>query len=229
MLILILCCAGFFSACTSALPQAPSDEVHYLALGDSYTIGQSVSPEERWPEQFAGSLETRLSRSIVVEYRARTGWTSDELISSLRNTATDRQSYDLVSLLIGVNNQFRGYDFSRYTSDVPELIDRALEFTEGQAERVFVLSIPDYGYTAYGSRIDPQERAAIEHELNAYNSWMKTYVENRGIAFFEITDITRRGITNPELIADDGLHPSGEAYRLFAERIILNFDVEIFR
>jgi acyl-CoA thioesterase-1 len=215
--------------CTSAGGESPAGPLHYLALGDSYTIGEAVYAPNRWPTVLAGMLESEIGAPFVVEYRARTGWTTGNLLASLEATPPERDGYDLVSLLIGVNNQFRGYPFATYRSEVPQLIDLAVEYAGGNPDRVFVVSIPDYAYTTYGSYQRADDRQRISREIDEYNAWMEEYCASRGIAFFGITDITRRGIDEPELVASDGLHPSSEAYRQFADRIFAGFNTDRIR
>ncbi|AHC16138.1 SGNH/GDSL hydrolase family protein [Salinispira pacifica] len=214
------------AACSSQgelLSQADAD-ARYLALGDSYTIGESVEADRRWPAILARNLENRYPHSsISVQYRARTGWTTGNLLSSLMETPPEN-SYDAVSLLIGVNNQFQGLDFSTYRQDVPRLIALARNYSsEGN---IFVLSIPDYSYTPYGGMLSPGDRERISREIDEYNSWMEEYCRQQGIPFVNITPITRQAIDNPDLVADDGLHPSAQAYRLFAEEIIRQIDIQ---
>ena len=229
-LALLIVTALFFSACSTATgPQADTASFSYLALGDSYTIGASVDPADRWPEQLmdlaasAGSdsnTETPDRSAIAVSYVATNGWTTQSLLGSLRASPPRQARYDLVTLLIGVNNQFRGWDFGVYEQDVPELFDIALEYVGQDASRMIVVSIPDYAYTPYGERRGSSVRQAISTELDQYNNWMQTYAASRGVSYVYITDITRRGLEEPDLVADDELHPSGTAYAEFAARIL---------
>jgi acyl-CoA thioesterase-1 len=209
---------------SSSVNTAP---IHYLALGDSYTIGESVNSDERWPAQLAALIGAKAGQTVELEYRARTGWTTGELLASLSASPPQRSSYDLVSVLIGVNNQFRGYDFSIYRGEAARLVDLALEYAGGRPEALFVVSIPDYAYTPYGSRRSAADRQRISRELDAYNDWMEEYCRSRGIAYLYITDITRRGLDEPSLVARDGLHPSGEAYTLFAARAMAEVDFPV--
>ena len=213
----------FFAACQPEAmptlnpdpdPEPDTTSLRYLALGDSYTIGQSVPEEERFPVQFAdqlraGGVEIEAPRIIAV-----TGWTTANLKNGIEN-AVLVPDYDLVSLLIGVNNQYQGKSIDEYEIEFDQLLDSAIHYAGGAPEKVFVLSIPDYAYTPFGqSRPDP---AAISAELDAFNAINKSLTESRGILYFNITPISRLGLAQPELVASDNLHPSGEQYRRWVE------------
>ncbi len=188
-------------------------EITILSLGDSYTIGEGVLPDERWPVQLASALrEEGLS---VAEPRivARTGWTTGELLSAIDTAGLDLQ-YDLVSLLIGVNNQYRGLDIEEFRKEFTELLDLAGRFA---GERVVVLSIPDWGVTPFAGG---RERDAIAGEIDAFNRVAAGESERRGITFFDITPISRRAANDTGLLADDGLHPSGSMYALWVEKVL---------
>lgn len=190
--------------------------LHFLALGDSYTIGEAVSINQRWPIQLRDSL---LAQGLSMEEPriiARTGWTTDELIKAVNGTQDLRETYELVSLLIGVNNQYRGYDTAQYHREFPVLLEKAINFAGGDTARVIVLSIPDYGATPFGNGAG---RAQISKELDAYNAYAREQAEDRGVAFFDITPISREGLDKPNLVARDGLHPSGLMYTRWVELI----------
>lgn len=190
--------------------------LHFLALGDSYTIGEAVSINKRWPIQLRDSL---LAQGLTMEEPriiARTGWTTDELIKAINGTRDLRETYELVSLLIGVNNQYRGYDTAQYHREFPILLEKAIDFAGGDTARVIVLSIPDYGATPFGNGAN---REKISKELDAYNAYAKEQAEDRGVVFFDITPISREGIDKPDLVARDGLHPSGLMYTRWVELI----------
>ncbi|QSE98532.1 SGNH/GDSL hydrolase family protein [Fulvivirga lutea] len=188
----------------------------FLALGDSYTIGESVAEDKRWPVQLANEI-TKVNSNLVVETKiiARTGWTTQDLGNALVKEELDA-SFDLVSLLIGVNNQYRGYPIEEYPDEFEKLLNRAIGYAGGNKNNVIVVSIPDYGFTPFGQ----SNQAKISHEIDAYNEINKRIAEENGIKYYFITDISRDGLEKPELVADDGLHPSGEQYRLWVERII---------
>ncbi|SNR23620.1 SGNH/GDSL hydrolase family protein [Flavobacterium sp. ov086] len=206
---------------TTEVPTKPLPSfINYLALGDSYTIGQSVCETCRYPEQLKASLkaiypQTNFSLKVI----AQTGWTTSDLISAINSVNPD-SNYDLVSLLIGVNNQYQGRDFSIYEKEFPELVNKAITLAKGDKKNVIVLSIPDYAYTPFGTIQMQGQGARISNEINQYNILAENYCTINGIVFISITDITRNGLIKPSLVANDGLHPSAEAYTLFTERIL---------
>lgn len=206
---------------TTEVPTKPLPAfINYLALGDSYTIGQSVCETCRYPEQLKASLkaiypQTNFSLKVI----AQTGWTTSDLISAINSVNPD-SNYDLVSLLIGVNNQYQGRDFSIYEKEFPELVNKAITLAKGDKKNVIVLSIPDYAYTPFGTIQMQGQDARISNEINQYNILAENYCTINGIVFISITDITRNGLIKPSLVANDGLHPSAEAYTLFTERIL---------
>lgn len=200
---------------SSPLPEAAS--VNYLALGDSYTIGASVCASCRFPEQLKRKLESAIPNLTVnLQLVAQSGWTTSNLISALqeRNPANDK---GMVTLLIGVNNQFQNREFSIYEREFPELVNRAIFLAKGDKSRVIVISIPDYAYTPFGQRsLNPDK---ISTEIDRYNAFAKSYCDRNAIKYVSITDITRQGVAEPYLVALDGLHPSEKAYALFVDRI----------
>ena len=194
--------------------------VNYLALGDSYTIGQSVCETCRFPEQLKASLKAMSSQSsISLKVIATTGWTTTNLISAIKEQNPE-SNYDLVTLLIGVNNQFQGKDFSIYEKEFPELANKAVALAKGDKKNVIVLSIPDYAYTTFGMMYGADGRMKISDEIDKYNAFAESYCVKQGITFVSITDISRMGIMNKSLVATDGLHPSEAAYKLFVEKIM---------
>jgi acyl-CoA thioesterase I len=196
--------------------ETPPRNLRYLALGDSYTIGQSVCATCRFPEQLKDSIKKRLNPSdlISVNVIAQTGWTTTNLKSAIasQNPSTN---YDLVTLLIGVNNQYQNKPFSLYEQEFPELVAIAIEKAQGKKENVIVVSIPDYAYTPFGNG-----NATISTQIDTYNAFAQNYCAANNITFISITDITRLGLAQPNLVASDGLHPSALAYSKFVERIL---------
>ncbi|TAK13331.1 MAG: SGNH/GDSL hydrolase family protein [Anaerolineae bacterium] len=188
--------------------------LRYLALGDSYTIGESVEIAERWPEQLAARLEPNAG-TLEVEIIARTGWTTAELNAGI-DARKPEGPYDLVSLLIGVNNQYRGYALEEYRVEFAALVNRAIEFAGGDTRRVIVLSIPDWGVTPFAGGRDAGK---ISAEIDAFNAAAREVSEGLGVAFIDITDISREAAARPELLAEDGLHPSGAMYGLWVEHV----------
>jgi lysophospholipase L1-like esterase len=181
--------------------------VRFLALGDSYTIGQGVPVADRWPVQLAERLQRE---GVVVEELkiiARTGWRTDNLISGI-TAENPETNYNLVSLLIGVNNQFQRTDIDTYPVEFKQLLNKAIELCGGRKSGVFVLSIPDYGYTPFGEGA----RAIISAEIDGYNRINREIANELGVAYFDITPISREAVARPEYLSPDELHPSGEMY-----------------
>ncbi len=190
----------------------------YLALGDSYTIGESVCETCRFPAQLSkklGDLQPKNSYSHKII--AQTSWTTTNLLSAVA-TQNPSSNYDLVTLLIGVNNQYQNKHFSIYEKEFPELINKAIAFAKGDKSNVIVVSIPDYAFTPFGQA--SSNPAAISSEIDRYNNYAKNYCEANSISFIFITDITRQGLANKSLVASDGLHPSELTYSLFVERMV---------
>ena len=192
--------------------------INYLALGDSYTIGQSVCETCRFPIQLKDSLIARNPEvEINVKIIATTGWTTTNLLSAIE-TENPSSDYDLVTLLIGVNNQYQGKPFSLYETEFPALAEKAIAFANGMKDNVVVVSIPDYAFTPFGQ--NRSEPTKISEEIDKYNDFASNYCNANGISFVNITDITRLGLTNPGLVASDNLHPSKIAYSKFVERLL---------
>ena len=187
--------------------------MRYLALGDSYTIGESVLEKERWPNQLAKRLEAD-GLPLQVTIIARTGWTTSELWQGMQ--ASDiRPPYDLVSLLIGVNNQYRGYDLNDYRDQFNSLMKKSIEYAAGDITRVLVFSIPDWGVTPFASGRD---REQIAGEIDHFNLANRELSEKSGAHYVDVTSISREAAKDTTLIASDGLHPSGKMYALWAEK-----------
>lgn len=187
----------------------------YLALGDSYTIGESVAESERWPVQLATSLRGKgiaLDDPIII---ARTGWTTDEL-----NGAIDEQNirgtFDLVTLLIGVNNQYRGRSIDEYREQFKALLQRAIRFAGDSASRVIVVSIPDWGVMPFA---EGRDRQRIWKEIDAFNAVNWEESVRAGAQYVDVTPISREVVRYPDLIAADGLHPSAIQYKYWVEII----------
>ncbi|MEK6781603.1 MAG: SGNH/GDSL hydrolase family protein [Bacteroidota bacterium] len=199
----------------------PTEEVFqtegkYLALGDSYTIGESVGENERWPVQLAKALREKgqtIGDPVII---ARTGWRADNLKDTIDKAQLNNE-YDLVSLLIGVNNQYQGKSTDQYAIDFEDLLQTAIQLAKGKRDNVFVVSIPDYGYTPFGKLKQPE----ISKALDQFNYINKNITKRLGVNYFSITDISRKGLEQPELVASDGLHPSGKMYTLWVDRIMM--------
>lgn len=192
-----------------------TEKVKFLALGNSYTIGQSVTTSERWPVQLIDSLRNRGIQCYNASIIATTGWRTDNLRQAIVD-ANLSPSFNLVSLLIGVNNYYQGRSIETYATEFEELLQMAVELAGGKKENVFVVSIPDYGYTPFGSG----NKDYISQGIDAFNSVNEAITKEMGITYVYITDISRRGLDEPDLVASDGLHPSGKMYAEWVERIL---------
>lgn len=192
-----------------------SDTLFYLALGDSYTIGQSVAVNERYPVQLGDSLFLNNKDKIDVKIIARTGWTTSQLKQAIDNDDNLRSKYDLVSLLIGVNNQYQGRSLETYKVEFRELLEKAIALAGNDRNKVFVISIPDYAYTPFGNG-----NATISQEIDDFNAANKAITKELGIRYFDITPISRQGLNDTELVASDGLHPSGKQYTEWVELML---------
>ena len=182
-------------------------KIHYLALGDSYTIGESVEVSERWPNQLADFLKAG-GMPTEVTIIARTGWTTKELWEGIRAQQIN-PPYDLVSLLIGVNNQYRSYDIKEYCEQFIFLLNKSIEYAGGNSKRVIVLSIPDWGVTPFAKG---QADKQIAKEIDAFNAVNREEAERAGTYYVDVTPISREAAHDSALIALDGLHPSEKMY-----------------
>lgn len=188
----------------------------YLALGDSYTIGERVSAKNRWPAQLAKLLESEGIQTDV-KIIARTGWTVDELGEGIQ-ADQPQGTYDLVTLLIGVNDQYRGYSADWYREKFRSLLGKAIAYTGGHPDNVIVLSIPDWGFTPFAAtRGDTEPISQQIDEFNAVNLEETKFV---GAHYVDVTIISRMGMDDFELIAGDRLHPSGKMYAMWAEKVL---------
>lgn len=186
--------------------------MRFLALGDSYTIGEGVLDSERWPVQLAARLREKGIAMEPPAIVARTGWTTDELMAGI-DGAPPEGTFELVSLLIGVNNQYRGRDLEEYGGQFVALLERAVALARGEASRVLVLSIPDWGVTPFAAGHDA---AAIAAAIDAFNAINREETERAGARYVDVTPISRAAAGDPALLADDGLHPSGRMYAAWA-------------
>lgn len=189
---------------------APAPALSYLALGDSYTIGEGVAAEDRWPTLLANALRAEGIALADPRIIATTGWTTDELAWGI-DGAQPLGEWDFVTLLIGVNNQYRGRSAVDYRGEFDGLLQRAIGFARGRADRVMVLSIPDWGVTPFvkTTKAEPQQVAI---ELDAYNAAAQVVCEAHGVAFVDITPVSRERGAQVEMLAEDGLHPSASMY-----------------
>ncbi len=191
-------------------------EMKYLALGDSYTIGESVEISERWPVQLTESLN-KLDYAInSPDIIAKTGWTTDELIDVLEKQSVDT-NYDLVTLSIGVNNQYRGRDLEEFRTQFIELLEMTIGYAKRNPANVIVVSIPDWSVVPFAEDRDQQK---ISREIDQFNAIKKEETLKRNVAFVDITPISRTAKGNAEYVARDGLHFSGKMHQLWVDEII---------
>ena len=192
-----------------------------LALGDSYTIGESVEVEKRWPHQFVARLRDRGVTAHTPDYIAQTGWTTGNLLAGIESQFDEDQDYNLVSILIGVNNQYRGLPISSYEPELLQIVEFALGVVDGDTSRLLMLSIPDYAFTPFGGGSN-----TISEEIDDYNRINEGVAARYGIRYVDITPISREGLEKPALVATDGLHPSGQQYSLWVDIIMPYVTIE---
>ncbi|HSJ86607.1 MAG TPA: SGNH/GDSL hydrolase family protein [Anaerolineales bacterium] len=189
--------------------------IRYLALGDSYTIGESVSSADRWPDQLAKVLEEEGIQTDLTII-ARTGWTVDELGQGVQANPPEG-IYDLVTLLIGVNDQFRGYPPDGYREDFRFMLGKAIEYAGGNADKVIVLSIPDWGVTPFAATRNIEQ---ISQQIDDFNAINREESNNTGAHYVDVTEISRMAMDDRDLITDDRLHPSGKMYAMWVEKVL---------
>jgi lysophospholipase L1-like esterase len=195
-----------------------NEPARYLALGDSYTIGESVAEADRFPNQLARELGIAPPQII-----AKTGWTTDELNAAI-DAANPQGPFDLVTLLIGVNNQYRGRDAEQYRGEFAALLQRAIGFAGGDATKVIVVSIPDWGVTPFA---EGRDRAKIATEIDRYNAINREEAARAGAKYVDITPISRGN--DAALVADDKLHPSGRQYTEWVKAIVSSSGPVLYR
>lgn len=186
-----------------------------LALGDSYTIGESVDKANRFPVQLADTLNDSDVNITETNIVAKTGWTTTDLAEGIKKSELNN-TYDMVTLLIGVNNQYQGLSIEDYRSEFDDLLQQSVDFAGGETDKVIVISIPDYSVTPFAEGRDREE---IAEEIDAFNDINKELAEKAGAKYVNITPISRQAEDNPDLTAEDGLHPSGLMYSLWVEKL----------
>ncbi|MDE1884898.1 MAG: SGNH/GDSL hydrolase family protein [Xanthomonadaceae bacterium] len=182
----------------------------FLALGDSYTIGEGVAPSENWPHQLVAALRARGVAIAEPDILARTGWTTDELAAAMAAHAF-HPPYALVTLLIGVNNQYRGRDLENYRAEFRGLLHRAIALAGADPRRVLVVSIPDWGVTRFGAE-SGRDRARIAREIDAFNAAATEISAAQHARCVDVTAIARDRGGAADMLAADGLHPSAAMY-----------------
>jgi lysophospholipase L1-like esterase len=216
LFIMILWLGGCMSLSTTRQEETPAKSIRILALGDSYTIGEGVETEARWPMQLAERLRTEGLTVAEPELIARTGWTTDELAEAIARQDPEGP-YQLVMLLIGVNNQYRGNPIAEYRAEFEALLITAIHLAGDETARVVVLSIPDWGATPFAQG---QDQARIRGEIEAFNAENRQASERAGVHYVDVTQLSRLAQANPALLASDGLHPSGEMYAAWVELLL---------
>ncbi len=192
------------------------DTINYLALGDSYTIGTSLEDEgDRYPVKISDQLNADGYPCHPPVIIAQNGWTTGDLLNATASFTPD-STFDLVSLLIGVNNQYQNKSIEEYAKEFETLLVQAIQYAGDDTNNVFVVSIPDYGVTPFGS----DNAETIAKEIDQFNNVNREITESYGISYFYITDISRLAADNPGLIANDDLHPSGKMYELWVADFI---------
>lgn len=190
----------------------------YLALGDSYTIGEAVPQSASFPYQLQALLKDKGLDVSIPRIIATTGWTTNELQDAINHTEII-PSYDFVTLLIGVNNQYRGYPLEQYKKEFFALLNQAIAFAKGDKSRVFVVSIPDWGVTPFGQEA-AQSTETIAHEIDLFNAANKEISYRAGVSYTDITSASRNAGIDPGLVASDGLHPSDKMYAEWAAALL---------
>ena len=211
----LLCAALFFSWALQASEVPVDPPTSFLALGDSYTIGESVDVAMRWPNQLVAELNRSGLECEQPQIIAKTGWTTDELLAAL-DQASIAETFDYVSLLIGVNNQYRGRSVASFEPEFKALLERAISYSSRKANGVFVLSIPDWGVMPFA---EGRNTRKIALEIDTYNKSVKRICKIYGVRFFDITEISRMASETPSFVASDGLHPSGEMYAAWVKEV----------
>lgn len=217
---ILLLCLILPVGCQAATVEKTSGEeemptIRYLALGDSYTIGESVSTKDRWPNQLATLLEAE-GIQVEVTIIARTGWTVDELWKGIKANPPEG-TYDLVTLLVGVNDQYRGYLVDGYREDFQFMLEKAIEYAGADPEKVVVLSIPDWGFTPFAA---DRDTGPISQQIDEFNAVNLEVATSAGAHYVDVTIISRMAMDDFELLAGDRLHPSGKMYAMWAEKTL---------
>ena len=208
-IVLFACTANQITIETSM----PTATYRFLALGDSYTIGESVDPSERWPLQLAATMRADGVHLDDPTFVAQTGWTTSNLLAQIE-ASNPQGPFDLVTLLIGVNNQYQGKDIKSYREEFNKLLDISIDLAGGDPGRVVVLSIPDWGVTPFA---EGRERDRIRAQINQFNLVNQTESLASGVHYVDITPISRQAAEDSSLLAADNLHPSGKMYAAWVD------------
>ncbi|HUP64956.1 MAG TPA: SGNH/GDSL hydrolase family protein [Thermoanaerobaculia bacterium] len=194
--------------------------VRFLALGDSYTAGEGLSPGQSWPDQLAGRLEGLGKPLAELRVIAKTGWTTEELEEAI-DRAELLPAWDRVSLLIGVNDQYRGVPSEEFGGRFERVLEKAIALAGGRSIRTLVLSIPDWGVTPFAADRNGEEIAAA---IDLFNGIIESRAAARGCRYLDVTDSSRKAASDPKLIAPDGLHLSEACYAIWIETIVAELE-----
>ncbi len=192
-------------------------QLSYLALGDSYTIGEAVEQSASFPHQLVALLKEKGLEVSEPKVIAKTGWTTDELKAAIEQEKIN-ETFDLVTLLIGVNNQYRGYSPEVYKKEFTELLEMAIGFAKGEQQRVYVVSIPNWGVTEFAQQ-SGRNQQTISEEIDVFNEINKQITLAKQVSYLDITPASREAVNDNSLIAKDGLHPSEKMYQQWAQRL----------
>ena len=204
---------------TKSTESESNKKLTYLALGDSYTIGEGVDEKDRYPFQLVGKFNKTAKFAFEApQIIAKTGWTVDELEAGISASQTNEQGYDLVTLLIGVNNQYRGKPVAEFEKEFDAILRRAIAFARGKNDHVIVVSIPDWGVTPFAVNRG-SDQAKVAAEIDEYNSAKTAVCSKYGVEFVEITEDYRQIGAKPRMVVEDQLHPSGLVYARWTEKI----------
>lgn len=194
----------------------PQSGSSFLALGDSYTIGQNVTADQRWPVLLVKELNKNGKTVTAPDLIATTGWTTGNLLQSLKENPPAKK-YDMVSLMIGVNNQYQGLGLEQYRKEFAELLLKSIDYADAETNNVFVLSIPDWSVTPAAKGTD-RERTA--KEIDSFNAVARLECERQKVLFIDITPISSQALNNPTMMASDGLHFSGKMHQLWVNEVL---------
>lgn len=217
-LVLLLLLAIAVAGCktTPATIRSGDMDYSYLALGDSYTIGEGLEISESWPVQLVDRLKERGYKFASPKIVARTGWTTRDLIRNIEEEVNVQRDFDIVSILIGVNNQYQGRRMAEYEEELREIFRKAINHSKTRERGVFALSIPDYSVTPFGE----ENAEVIAVEVDEFNATFRRIAEEFDVDFYNITPMSREALTNRDLIAGDSLHPSALMYRYWVDDIV---------
>ncbi|PTX42259.1 lysophospholipase L1-like esterase [Christiangramia gaetbulicola] len=212
--VMLFSCSSTLDVVNNPEPENPN--YTYLALGDSYTIGESVIETQRWPVQLVEQLRARGYKMAPPKIIAKTGWTTQDLLQGIDNELSIHRDFDLVSILIGVNNQYQGKLITEYEEDLRTIFRKAINHSKTKEKGVFAVSIPDYGYTPFGAASQEE----ISAEIDRYNAVFRRVAADFNVPFYNITPISREAKENPDLVASDDLHPSGLMYKYWVDQFV---------